>query len=486
MSRGRRRGVGGFLVSLLATLSLGACSDEDVVPGPTEVCPDKVGDVCVGVTRPVLCETDGCTDGAVCAAIAQATDDASLASALSSAAPGACVTVAPGAYAAVAIPEGVSVLGRGADLVTLAGVVSNTGSAASGAVLQGVSVGAGGLLVEGTGGLAVRQVRVTGAAGDGVEIAALASASLSNVEILDAAGVGLRAVDAGDVDVTATWVRSSEGPGILYACSGGCACTTQGSLDAVSVLVREAAHVGAYFAGRPVSLEEVVIDGTRVMGLEANSGGGLSASQCAAVKSSRLTVSGSDYFGILIDGASAALSSSPSAGGSAEEKGIIIHDNVFGVWINGTDPAGGGVTLEGMTISSAQGVGLGVGPAAEGIIIHDMEIRDTGLKVLPVGGGGAEAVGDGLLWGNGAAIAIDGLKIQGSARQSVLVDAAFGAGSSLADVTLAGGDELTGIVQQSYAGAGVDPDVGPGVPTIETVPDAVFALPVPPGAPASP
>ncbi|HLM74042.1 MAG TPA: hypothetical protein VK459_15155, partial [Polyangiaceae bacterium] len=78
---------------------------------------------------------------------------------------------------------------------------------------------------------------------------------------------------------------------------------------------------------------------------------------------------------------------------------------------------------------------------------------------------------------------IDGVRLGGNARSSVLIDGAAADGSSISNLTLEGGDELKGVVQQNVqAGAGT-PTVGAGAPSIMSTATELFAVPVAPAVP---
>jgi hypothetical protein len=79
---------------------------------------------------------------------------------------------------------------------------------------------------------------------------------------------------------------------------------------------------------------------------------------------------------------------------------------------------------------------------------------------------------------------VDGLSLAGNARQSILIDGPVAAGSSIANVTLAGTDEQSGILQQRYSG-GEAPELGEGTPELEQRAEVVFEVPTPPAAPVA-
>src|SRR4051812_18964527 len=68
---------------------------------------------CAGVPQSSICDSDACTAGVNCTSTLNASSDATLADAASKAKAGACIVIAPGTYAGVVLPGGVSLLGKG-------------------------------------------------------------------------------------------------------------------------------------------------------------------------------------------------------------------------------------------------------------------------------------------------------------------------------------------------------------------------------------
>ena len=143
------------------------------------------------------------------------------------------------------------------------------------------------------------------------------------------------------------------------------------------------------------------------------------------------------------------------------------------------------VHVENASIADNTAVGLGLGGASKGIIIIcKTAITGTQVATVPVFEndmdlGTAKEVGDGLDWLDGSEATMDELSLSGNARASLLIDGP--AAGSLAQVTLSGGDEQKGIVQQSYSG-GPQPQLGGGVPPITTSAEEQFAVTKPPVA----
>jgi hypothetical protein len=210
----------------------------------------------------------------------------------------------------------------------------------------------------------------------------------------------------------------------------------------------------------------------------------LVASGCAELEGQSLRVEDNDPFdvayGILIDGAGAKL-------GTDADHGISVKGNASGIWLLNTSSERP-VQLQHGVLEANRGVGLGLGGSTVGIIVNYFQIRKTSLDKVPVKKGDAatvDDVGDGLIWLGGAQASIDDLTMSGSARASVLIDGAVAAGSSLTHVTLEGGDEAKGIVQQSFTTGDEQPMVGDGTPAITADATEKFSVPVAPTAPAA-
>jgi hypothetical protein len=140
----------------------------------------QVGGVCVGVPSATLCSDDTCTDGVECASVVEATTDAEVTAALATAGAGDCLALAPGAYAQIDLPAGLSLLGRSAADVTVQGVTLGAGT---GEVLRGLTVQTGGIVVDGARDARIESVRVDRSTGDGIALLGAASATIVTSEI---------------------------------------------------------------------------------------------------------------------------------------------------------------------------------------------------------------------------------------------------------------------------------------------------------------
>jgi hypothetical protein len=140
--------------------------------------------------------------------------------------------------------------------------------------------------------------------------------------------------------------------------------------------------------------------------------------------------------------------------------------------------------VENVTLSGNAGVGLGFGGGEVGIIIIcKTAVNDTELALLPVFEssmdlGTSQSLGDGVEWLGGANVQLEQVSLSNNARASILIDGP--ASGSLLDVTLSGGDETKGIVQQSYDGSGPQPAVGANAPPLTTFSTEQLAVSKPP------
>jgi len=454
-----------------AVLFLLGCGSDDTEPSPVATCAYAIGDSCVGVPLEPICAADTCADGVTCTQTVVVGDPSELAAATAAASSGSCIVLLPGSYAAIGVAGGVSVLGRGTDFVTVAGLTLGSGDAS---VVRGLSVRGTGLHIDGATNVRLEAVRVSESSGDGIALGEGSSATLVHSEVIASANAGVRASDVTQLTVQGSVVADSTGPGIIAACAAGCTCPSKPAVALEHTIVRNNAHVGAALAGVTATFTDVQIQKTRVKDLQANSGGGFVVSACSALTATRLDVSDNDFFGMLVDDSSAKL------GTPGEENGIILHGNVLGLWFQGKKSSG---ELDGLDVYENEGVGIGTGGETNGIILHGSQIRGTAAKTLVVDNGGSKQVGDGLLWTGASKVVIDGLKVSKSARQGVLIDGSVAAGSSVANVTLAEGDEQHGMLQQSVDATGTAPEVGAGAPTLMSDTQEVYPIPVPPAAP---
>lgn len=452
---------------LLASLS--GCGGEPAPAG----CPegDEIAGLCAGTPAAPVCDGDTCTAGVDCAETVTASDDAALSSAVASASAGTCIALAPGSYGAVSLPGGVSLLGKSAASVSIQAV---SVAAGNGAVLRGLAVGSGGVQIHGAKGVHLESVRITGAASAGLDIDADSTVTVLTSTIEGGARDGLAIADGAMVTIEQSLLADNEGPGLWAECSTDCDCPSPPDVTVHDSILRGNHVGGIVLFGAKASLDQVDITGTLVgddfaFGL---GGGGISAAACSDLDAKRLHVSGSQAYGVLIDDSDALV------GDPMGDPGVEITGNAIGVWLQHVSQSAPQiVTLDGVTLEDNAGVGLGADGDSVGLIVCRSAISGTTLSDLVVEGGDSQQVGDGLLWLGGSEIAIDGLALDGNARASIVIDGE--AAGSLANVTLSGGDEAKGVLQQSYSG-GQQPQAGAGAPAITTSADALFSIPLAP------
>jgi hypothetical protein len=460
-----------------ALMSLAGCSEDPVVPAAACAAEDVLDGVCVGAPAKV-CDSDPCTQDVSCESTTLVGDDAALSAALASAGPGSCIALSPGSYGEVQLPGGVSLLGRSAGLVQVAKLTMGAGA---GATVRGLEIGGGGLTIDGATGAVVEAVRVKGAAAEGVIVAAGSSVELEAVTVAGAARYGVRVDDGAEVTLLHSIVAGGEGPGVWAACAAGCGCVAAPKLGVTSSIVRDNRLAGIALFAAEASLLRVDVLRTRVGDTWhfGEGGGGISAAQCSTLTARATRVHDSKSFGVLVDD-STALLGGPDTGDALE-----VSNNLRGIWMqNIGQGAPASVELENVVATDNGGVGLGIGGASVGIfIICKTAVTGTKMVTLPVFEnamdlGTAQQVGDGFEWLGGAEIAIDGLTLSGNARASLVIDGP--AAGSLANVTLAGGDEQKGIVQQSVSAGDEQPQTGTAAPAITTSSTEQFAVAKPP------
>lgn len=474
---------------LLCASLLVACSDEDVTsPGLSAACPadDFVGGVCAGAPQQI-CDGGLCTDDVSCPKVVSVSDDQELQSATF--VPGTCVSLAPGTYGPVGLPLGVSLLGPGAGLVHVEGL--NMGGGLDSAVLRGVTVGTGGLFLDGN--VRVEATRVL-AAGDGEELVVNAGVlvlegaqvELSQVTVDGSTRHGVYVGSGATLSMQASIVSGSEGPGVWASClDQGCACAPA---DRPQLTITDSIIRDNRLAGVAMSATDAVISNTDILRTRVGDafyfgqgGGGLSVAECSSIDAKAMLVQDNASFGVLVDDSNAIL------GGPDTAHALEVSNNLRGVWLqNIAESAPATANLENITLSANAGVGLGFGGGEVGIIIIcKTAVNDTELALLPVFEnamdlGTSQSLGDGMEWLGGGNVELEEVSLSGNARASILIDGP--ATGTLVDVTLSGGDELKGIVQQSYDGIGPQPTIVSNVPAISTAATEQFAVSKPPTA----
>lgn len=460
---------GTALLAALLSLTAGCGEDETSVPACTELAGE-----CVGVPTQQLCEAEPCVGGAPCANVLPAASDAELQTAAGQATAGDCIALAPGDYGAAALPGGVSLLGRGADLVS---VVSITLGDGSGAWIRGLTVQAGGIDAGAATEVQIEAVRISGA-DTGLIVAAGGAVTVTQSEIVGSGTHGVLGTDPTSIVVERSFLHDNNGPAVWVGCEAGCDCAQKPTVRLDRVLASANRYVSVNFVGVRATMQTVEINDSQDLDWMAY-GGALAASQCSELQASGLTVQRAAEFGILVDSSSATL------GTGAEEKGIIIIDSKPGIWIQraGTPAQEPNqlVQLEGVEVADCRGAGIGFDLAARGIIIIDSKVmnsRSVEMLVEPALQGRTATVGHGVVWKAASTATIDALTVSASAGYAVLIDGAVGDGSSMTSVSLSGGDEETGIVQQQVDGQATSPTMGADAPELQRHADQLADVPV--------
>jgi Right handed beta helix region len=451
-------------LAALLCLSMLSCGSEDTPDGPTLGCADQGTQ---GVPLEAVCSEASCTGNVACSEVIEVAAGADLAAAAASAVSGSCLAVAPGTYGDVALPSGVSLLGRWADEVTVGAISVASGGANTIRGITATSVQADGVAT-----LVFEQSRVT-AGVHGVAVAGAGAVEIACSEVTGAADHGVLATDTSNLTVRRSYLHDIGGPGLWVACSEGCGCSSVPDVSLTDVTVERARHAGVHFAAVDAVVRDVAITDTNQRPGMAG-GVGLSAA-CGSVDVQGLYVDGAVEAGVLLQDTTGNL------GAPGQEAGIIIINGKRGLWLSGD----AGVTAQGFEISAAGGIGVGIDAESKGIIIINGKVEDTAAAQLPVAGGGTQSVGDGLLWMTGAEVSITGLSLSNSARAALLIDGEVAAGSTLTDVTLLGSDASFGIVQQGVQMGATAPMVGSNTPAVTQQSDATFAIPEPPSTPAA-
>src|SRR5262249_10529100 len=156
------------------------------------------------------------------------------------------------------------------------------------------------------------------------------------------------------------------------------------------------------------------------------------------------------------DGSTATLGDEKDVNGTVE-----ISSNLRGLWIQ----KGSGVSLHNGTLADNSGVGIGVAGGSHGGVLCRSKVKGTLNQAVPVTdenrNPATKAVGDGMNWLDGSEVTIDGLTLDGDARQSLLIDGP--AMGNIMSITLTGGDEAKPMIQQNLMMGGAQPTLGSGV-----------------------
>jgi hypothetical protein len=293
--------------------------------------------------------------------------------------------------------------------------------------------------------------------------------------IEEAALYGLYAVDPLVVSLDRVVIAGSGGPGLWVESSADCPAPPdaplQPALDVKSSIVRDSHIAGVALFGTKAAIAGLDILATNP-GAEFHTGrygGGISIASCSDVDAKGLRVHDSKSYGVLVDGSKATI------GGDGPDEDVEIHRNVIGVSIQNVTES---FQLENAQLDQNEGFGIGLSGESRGVIICRSSVTRTGVRSLPVLGAGAEDVGHGLAWTERSEATIMDVSLSGSALASVLIDGE--ATGTLRRVTLSGGDEVLGIVQQNYTSGGEQPGVAEGTPALQVAATTLYPVPAPP------
>lgn len=454
-----------LLPALALALAAMSCSTDKAESSPSNLVPaascasdQLVAGACAGVPSSDVCDGDVCTPGVSCDRVAVVATSSELAGAAAGAGPGTCLALAAGDYDAVALPAGVRLLGKGAAAVRVAKVAIAAGA---GAVVRGLTVGAGGLAIDaGATDVRLESVAIVGSTTSGLSIGSGSSVTLATSEIRGAASYGIVATDAARVRIESSRIEGSKGPGVWSECAAGCACANHDvALTLSSVVLRDNRVVGLSLIGVKAELDGVDIMANAVAE-DFTGSGGVSASQCSELSATRVRVLDNSAYGMLIDGSSATL------GNDDPTHGVEVSRNTLGVWIQNV-PAGAKapVVVRNAKLMDNAGVGIGLMGGKGSVDIRASDVGGTSSKVLPSIQDGvprSRQVGHGVAWMGGAHAQIDGLRLHGNKLASLLVDGEAGEGSIVRGLIFSDGDDTLGVIQQNLPSARPPLDSLPG------------------------
>jgi hypothetical protein len=460
--------------------ALGGCGGDD--DGVVIPCTEVDG-ACVGIPVEPLCPDAVCSAGVACGRLHAVANDGQLDAAIVDAAPGDCIALNPGTYKGVALPMGVSLLGRGAN-----DVATGPLELATGTYVRGIEA-RGGITIGTATEVVIDAVRIRGGR-DGIAMGPGASLTVTRSEVVGAELRALLARDSASLTLERSIVRGAGDGGLWVQCGAGCGCAAKPDVSLDYVLFDQNRYVSVFLHGARARMTHTHLIAT-LIGKDFARGGGLTAAGCSDLSYAKLFVQGppedpnalgaSLGYGVLID-----RSSARPLGNGLEENGIIIVNGRPGIWIQASGAAleepDQTVVLDGVDVQGAYTAGIGFDLGARGIIIVNGKVSATQAFNTPSEHGGSANLGIGLVWKDGSAAQIDGLDLMSSATASFLIDGPVGENSAINFVSLTGGDEEKGIVQQFAQTEADAPQLGLDVPAIvqsaELVSDVPSELPV--------
>lgn len=406
-------------------------------PNDPVTCGDRpaIEGTCIGVSTAAICEAPRCHDGASCTRILEPTTEDELRAAAASAKPGECISIPAGKWGSVAVAGGVSLLGRAAHEVTVAGIaIAHTTGATS--LVRGVGVREGGIQANGNGAL-----------------------ELDRVLVERSPEVAVRALD-GSVTIRESTITGGERAGVYVSCAGECLPGKRPRLVMRSTWISDQKVIGVWALGVDADVRDVVVQ--RIQPANFQFGRGIEASSGATLQASRVRIERTDDLALFI---------SESAGSIGP--GLEIRDCFRGAHLAAIPE--GGLVLDGFTIENVSAAGLGLARASRGIAIRNGRIAGTTMRNVPVATGSSEDVGDAVVWeADVEATIASSVTLEASARVPALIDAKA-VGSFAAQ--LSSSDATKGIVVEHATSAADHPAL-----TIANGTKVVYAevFPIPP------
>lgn len=455
--------------SLLVTLP--GCGDPPATPAPAGCPPgQEVAGICTGVPDTPICNENFCTADVGCTKTTNVDNDTSLQSAIMVAQAGECITLAPGQYTNANLPGGVSLLGKSANDVHLNAVTLGPGN---GATVQGLSVGAGGIIVDGATGARIVSVKASNADNDGCTVQPNSEVTIESSTIDHAKRYGIYASNAASVSVDKSFFTANTGAAIWAEQTNGCGAAPMHALSLTTSVFRGNYQYSVILQGVTASMMTVdIVETTGDPAQFYAYGGGMAASQCTQLDATATRIDKSNAFGLLLDNVTGKFS------GQDSDNKTSISGNQVGFWAKNVS---GGFLLEDVDFEENKGVSIGSSGTTKGFIVcrvnvthtikTDMTVLDAG-QIAPK----PQAVGDGFAWLDGSEVELADATFSQNERSSILIDGP--AAGKLTNVTLSGGDENLGIIQQNYDG--MAQPVVTNAPALDVDMSERFAVPVAP------
>jgi hypothetical protein len=447
--------------AVMLLVPIGCGTDDAPAKVPGTCAEDKtLGDACTGVPSEPMGDTSACT---TIHSVATASE---LDAALSGTSPGDCIVLKAGSYAAVVLPDGVSVYGESADSVTVAGITVTSGTIE----VADLTIESGTVTVQTAAVATLSGTRILNSDEDGLVLEAGAAATVRRSEIEGAGRYGVSAFDAGSLDLDGNIIDNNGGPGVWISCSAGCNCSGTVTGTIRNTVIRNNRVVGIAAVGADLTIENVLVSDTTV-GSSFDAGGGFSVSACSTVSATDLTITRNADFGMLVDDSSLSLNRA------------TIDDNLRGLWVQGIGATRGSdsVRVSNAVFTGNEGVGFGIDQGAINVSIETSQITDTKMVPLPVLVNGVSAnvldVGDGLAWLGASQVTVTDVTLSNNARVGILIDGPVASGSAIANLVSSGTSGTLDVLQQNLPSGGEQPATSGTTPAIESDTSERLAIP---------